>query len=171
MSVFLCKFADAKKRKMKLKITSYILIITIFAVFSCNSPSPKQPTIGNPDADTLLVDDDASTSSSLVMDADEETVSTQSDEQQPTDAQPSEPKQSKAAKAKTPSTSTGGKETLYISTYGANGKVWGHVTMNGNKGRGTIHDDDENSYSITVTRHGGELHGVDQNGRGYVFRM
>ena len=54
---------------------------------------------------------------------------------------------------------------------GANGKVCGHVTMNGNKGRGTIHDDDENSYSITVTRHGGELHGIDQNGREYVFRM
>lgn len=68
-------------------------------------------------------------------------------------------------------TSYGNRETLYISTYGANGKVWGHVTMNGNTGRGTIHDDDENSYSITVTRHGGELFGTDQNGRQYVFRM
>jgi len=65
----------------------------------------------------------------------------------------------------------GGKETLYISTYGANGKVWGHVTMNGKTGRGTIHDEEENSYSITVTRHGGELFGTDQNGRQYVFRM
>ena len=67
--------------------------------------------------------------------------------------------------------SYGGKETLYISTYGANGKVWGHVTMNGNTGRGTIHDEDENTYTITVTRHGGELYGTDQNGRQYVFRM
>ena len=67
--------------------------------------------------------------------------------------------------------SHGGKETLYISTYGANGKVWGHVTMNGRTGRGTIHDDDENTYSITVTRHGGELFGIDQNGREYVFRL
>ena len=49
--------------------------------------------------------------------------------------------------------------------------MWGHVTMNGKTGRGTIHDDDENSYSITVTRHGGELYGTDQNGRQYVFRM
>jgi len=64
-----------------------------------------------------------------------------------------------------------GKETLYISTYGANGKVWGHVTLNGKTGHGTIHDEDENSYSITVTRHGGELYGTDQNGRQYVFRM
>lgn len=65
----------------------------------------------------------------------------------------------------------GGKETMYISTYGANGKVWGHVTLNGKTGRGTIHDEDENSYSITVTRHGGELFGTDQNGRQYVFRL
>lgn len=72
---------------------------------------------------------------------------------------------------KTQAVSYGKKETLYISTYGANGKVWGHVTMNGKTGRGTIHDDDENSYSITVTRHGGELYGTDQNGRQYVFRL
>ena len=63
------------------------------------------------------------------------------------------------------------KETIYISSYAANGKVWGHVTMTGKTGRGTIHDEDENSYSITVTRHGGELYGVDQNGRQYVFKM
>lgn len=74
-------------------------------------------------------------------------------------------------KKATSSPSYGGKETLYISTYGANGKVWGHVTMNGKTGRGTIHDDDENSYSITVTRHGGELFGTDQNGRQYVFQL
>ena len=67
---------------------------------------------------------------------------------------------------------TGGRtEKLYISTYGANGKVWGYVTMNGKTGHGTIHDEGENSLSITVTRHGGELYGVDQNGRQYVFKM
>lgn len=75
------------------------------------------------------------------------------------------------AETKRAARSYGGKETLYISTYGANGKVWGHVTMNGETGRGTIHDDDENSYSITVKRHGGELYGTDQNGRQYVFRL
>ncbi len=85
-------------------------------------------------------------------------------------AEPQAVKESKPA-AKKPAPSYGGKETLYISTYGANGKVWGHVTMNGNTGRGTIHDEDENSYSITVTRHGGELHGTDQNGRLYVFQL
>ena len=43
--------------------------------------------------------------------------------------------------------------------------------MNGDKGRGTIHDDNENTYSITVTRHGNELFGRDQNGREYVFKL
>lgn len=75
------------------------------------------------------------------------------------------------AKTNTSTANTGRKETLYISTYGANGKVWGHVTMNGNTGRGTIHDEGENSLSITVTRHGGELFGTDQNGRQYVFTL
>jgi hypothetical protein len=73
--------------------------------------------------------------------------------------------------AKKSEATIGGRETLYISTYGANGKVWGHVTMNGRTGHGTIHDDMENSYSIKVTRHGGELFGIDQNGREYVFRL
>lgn len=75
------------------------------------------------------------------------------------------------AKTSNASAPSGRKETLYISTYGANGKVWGHVTMNGNTGRGTIHDEEENSLSITVTRHGGELFGTDQNGRQYVFTL
>ena len=92
-------------------------------------------------------------------------------ENEPAGDQTQDTPQKKTTKAKTSAPSVGGKETIYISTYGANGKVWGHVTMNGNRGRGTIHDDDENSYSITVTRHGGELHGTDQNGREYVFRM
>lgn len=63
------------------------------------------------------------------------------------------------------------KETLYISTFGAQGEVWGYVTMTGNSGRGTIHDLEENTLSITVTRHGNELYGTDQNGRGYVFKL
>lgn len=82
-----------------------------------------------------------------------------------------ENKKTQTPNRRTETPSYGGKETLYISTYGANGKVWGHVTMNGKTGRGTIHDDGENSYSITVTRHGGELYGTDQNGRQYVFKM
>jgi hypothetical protein len=62
-------------------------------------------------------------------------------------------------------------ETIYVETYGAQGKVWGHVTMNGDRGTGTIHDFDENTLSVTVTRHGDELFAVDQNSRQYVFKL
>jgi len=64
-----------------------------------------------------------------------------------------------------------GKETLYVETYGAQGKVWGHVTLNGDRGSGTIHDADENTLSVTVTRHGNELFAIDQNSRQYVFKL
>lgn len=63
------------------------------------------------------------------------------------------------------------RETLYISTHAAQGEVYGSVTMTGNKGRGTIHDEHENTLSISVTRHGNELFGIDQNGRQYVFKI
>lgn len=80
-----------------------------------------------------------------------------------------------AQQTKTPSSNTkattGRTEKLYISTYGAQDQVWGYVTMRGNSGRGTIHDADENTLSITVTRHGNELFGTDQNGREYVFKI
>ena len=61
--------------------------------------------------------------------------------------------------------------TIYVQTYGAQGRVWGYVTMTGNKGRGTIQDESERTLSVHVTRHGNELHGTDQNGRGYVFKL
>lgn len=61
--------------------------------------------------------------------------------------------------------------TIYVQTYGAQGQVWGYVTMQGNTGRGTIQDENENTLAIRVTRQGNELHGTDQNGRGYVFKL
>ena len=63
------------------------------------------------------------------------------------------------------------KGTLYVETDGAQGRVWGHVNMNGDKGTGTIHDWDENTWAVTVTRHGDELFAVDQNSRLYVFKL
>lgn len=89
----------------------------------------------------------------------------------PPEMKPKVENKEKPAKPQPKQVSTSGQKSLYISTYGANGKVWGHVRMNGNTGHGTIHDDDENSYSITVTRHGNELFGTDQNGRQYVFKL
>ena len=62
-------------------------------------------------------------------------------------------------------------ETIYVETYGAQGKVWGHVTMTGDTGTGTIHDADENTLSVTCSRHGNELYAVDQNSRRYVFKL
>ena len=73
---------------------------------------------------------------------------------------------------KAPATVTKSKpETLYVETEGAQGRVWGHVTMRGDRGTGTIHDWDENTLAVTVTRHGNELFAVDQNSRQYVFRI
>ena len=67
--------------------------------------------------------------------------------------------------------STGKAETIYVETEGAQGRVWGHVTMRGDRGTGTIHDWDENTLSVSVTRHGNELFAVDQNSRQYVFKL
>lgn len=62
-------------------------------------------------------------------------------------------------------------ETIYVETDGAQGRVWGHVTLRGDRGTGTIHDWDENTLTVSVTRHGNELFAVDQNSRQYVFRL
>ena len=76
-----------------------------------------------------------------------------------------------APKASAPAKSNGKAETLYVETDGAQGRVWGHVNMNGDKGTGTIHDWDENTWAVSVTRHGDELFAVDQNSRLYVFKL
>ena len=62
-------------------------------------------------------------------------------------------------------------ETIYVETDGAQGRVWGHVTMYGDRGTGTIHDWDENTWAVNVTRHGDELYATDQNSRLYVFKL
>lgn len=62
-------------------------------------------------------------------------------------------------------------EVLYISGHGANGRVWGHITMKGNKGSGTVTDEHENALTVTCTRQGEELICYDQNSRQYIFRL
>ena len=149
---------------MKTKIRLFVLIMTALSVATLTS-CHQNGTSENSDTAAAVADDQsmppadgADTTACLEEEAETEAAPVPETQPQPTRKAVADP-------------SYGGKETLYISTYGANGKVWGHVTMNGKTGRGTIHDDDENSYSITVTRHGGELYGTDQNGRQYVFRM
>jgi len=66
---------------------------------------------------------------------------------------------------------SGKAETIYVETEGAQGRVWGHVTMRGDRGTGTIHDWDENTLAVSVTRHGNELFAIDQNSRQYVFKL
>lgn len=162
---------------MKYKKTPFPLIMTTFVIalcISCNgSNTPAAPT-GNVENDSYEAPADE-TGIDIVTPLDGDDGAAPIFERDSSDynaavAEP-EAKPAQQQKQKVDKPSYGGKETLYISTYGANGKVWGHVTMNGKTGRGTIHDDDENSYSITVTRHGGELYGTDQNGRQYVFRL
>ncbi|MBR4505578.1 MAG: hypothetical protein IKP21_02255 [Bacteroidales bacterium] len=62
-------------------------------------------------------------------------------------------------------------ETIYVEAEGARGRVWGHVTMKGDRGTGTVHDEGENTWAVSVTRHGDELFAVDQNSRQYVFKL
>ena len=80
------------------------------------------------------------------------------------------PRKSTTPKANTPK-ATGKAETIYVETEGAQGRVWGHVTLRGDRGTGTIHDWDENTLAVSVTRHGNELFAVDQNSRQYVFKL
>ncbi len=82
-------------------------------------------------------------------------------------AQSSQP----TAKATKAPARSGKTETIYVETDGAQGRVWGHVTMKGDRGTGTIHDWDENTLAVSVTRHGNELFAVDQNSRQYVFKV
>lgn len=62
-------------------------------------------------------------------------------------------------------------EVLYISGHGANGRVWGHITMKGDKGKGSVTDERENALAVTCTRHGEELICYDQNSRQYIFKL
>ena len=157
---------------MKQKKYLYALIMTAFTIVAttaCNNSDTQQP-IDSQAADTqgMVNIDNLDDEDLFVCDSADNDMVVNAEEQEPQpEAAPAAEKKNSAAN----STKHRGKETLYISTYGANGKVWGHVTMNGNTGRGTIHDDDENTYAISVTRHGNELFGTDQNGRQYVFRL
>lgn len=62
-------------------------------------------------------------------------------------------------------------EVMYISGHGANGRVWGHIKMKGNKGTGSVTDEHENALSVTCTRQGEELICYDQNSRQYIFKL
>ena len=157
------------KKTMRHQKSFFFLIMTLFVAATFVACGGRETVVNTTDSaviDTEAVVDTTADGPVFECSVTDDGVFITATEQ----AEPQVEKETKPA-AKKSAPSYGGKETLYISTYGANGKVWGHVTMNGNTGRGTIHDEDENSYSINVTRYGGELHGTDQNGRLYVFKL
>ena len=143
--------------------TLLIALLTGFALCtmgSCNHSTPTPSETDTIATDTLI---DESPMEEPVADdpmplPEELSETSRPEPEAPAPAPKSTPKASKT-------------ETLYISTHGAQGEVWGHVTMTGNTGKGTIHDADENTLSIRVSRHGNELYGTDQNGRQYVFKL
>ena len=107
------------------------------------------------------------------MSESEETVAVEPEKKQPKESYFDRKAGSqKPVKATAAAAANKGKaETIYVETDGAQGRVWGHVTMRGDRGTGTIHDWDENTLTVTVIRHGNELYAVDQNSRQYVFRL
>lgn len=60
---------------------------------------------------------------------------------------------------------------VYVTGYNSYGRLWGYVTLQGDKGTGVIHDAEENHYNIHCTRHGDELFAIDQNSRQYVLKI
>lgn len=62
-------------------------------------------------------------------------------------------------------------EVMYIAGHGTNGRVWGSITMKGDKGVGTVTDEHENALAVKCTRRGEELICYDQNSRQYIFKL
>ena len=87
-----------------------------------------------------------------------------------TQAQPAATPQQPATK-RTGNNAKAASETIYVEAEGARGRVWGHVTLKGDRGTGTVHDEGENTWAVSVTRHGDELYAIDQNSRQYVFKL
>lgn len=139
-----------------------MIAVTSVALHSCGNadgPSTDSHAVTSADTSCVGVYDEEQ----LLSDALEDSLTTVS-----VDAECAEQEEAPKPKATPKSVA---KKTIYVSGYGANGEVWGHVTMTGDKGRGTIHDSEENTLSVTCYRQGGELIAVDQNSRQYVFKI
>lgn len=155
-----------------MKINAIIIAAAVLVTFSGCKNKTEKPA-----------DDRQQTPTQVVIDGFTDTVELElvpMDEPEPEPVKPAESyfdRKAKAAKpatqaASTPKSDRNAKaETIYVETDGAQGRVWGHVTMKGDRGTGTIHDWDENTLAVSVTRHGNELFAVDQNSRQYVFKL
>ncbi len=138
-----------------------MMVVTTLVVYSC----------GNADVQSANVQDTVcpETTCDNIYDDDQERSDMYADSMM--DESELEIIEEEVEPAPKPAAKPAAKKTIYVSGYGANGEVWGHVTMTGNKGRGTIHDSEENTLSVTCYKQGDELIAVDQNSRQYVFKI
>lgn len=147
-------------------------IFAMFALLSCGETNSKNGAQMSPDGSAVEQKIETSDDNEFLFGSSSEVPHVEVEKVADDDVDWNETVQSEQkTESNVKPVSSGKVEHLYVSTYGANGQVWGHVTMRGGKGGGTIHDADENTLSIRVTRHGNELFGVDQNGRQYVFKL
>ncbi len=164
-------------RRSLLIITAVVLMAWVGCMVACERKPSSDPYSGDRQQDTSTVEtafqnDAPDTDVPIYLDDSNLLVAGEPEEERVEEA-PSTPKPAAAPAAKSnesvPSSGRNGK--IYVHTWGAQGEVWGTVTMNGNTGRGTIHDAGENTYNIRVVRRGNELIATDQNGRQYVFKQ
>ena len=144
-----------------------MLAVTLTA--SCKQ-SPKTDDVDTPQQPAL----EATLAAPAATDEPELSTPAKSSRRATSTARPAPSRNSAARPAGTQATGqrqNGKAETIYVETDDAHGRVWGHVTMKGDRGTGTVHDEGENTWTVTVTRHGNELFAVDQNSRQYVFKL
>ena len=131
----------------KIRLSLILLAVMPLFIYGCKQPQPP----AEPIYDTIALNPEPEPES----------------EPEPEIVQPAPKPAPRAAVKQEPQK----EEVLYISGHGANGRVWGHITMKGNKGRGTVTDEHENALTVTCTRKGEELICYDQNSRQYIFRL
>lgn len=141
-----------------MKSTKRTLILMLLAVtpivfYGCKGTQETQDETSQVSVDTVLAEPEAIPEPEI--------------EPEPEIVEPAPARPAPVAQRKAPAK----EEVLYIRGYGANGTVWGHVTMKGDKGKGTVTDQDENALTITCTRQGDELICYDQNSRQYIFKL
>lgn len=155
-----------ERKKLYLLLAVVVMVCT---VVSCN-PGDGRNGVTDTAANAVVVESELPSDGEMgpLFDGKTEAVQTAEPEVVEEPAQVSKPAPVAKKKKPEPKPKT---ETIYVSTYDRGGQVWGHITMTGDRGKGTIHDADENHYSVTCTRHGNELFAVDQNSRQYVFKL
>ena len=142
--------------RKKYSLSLILLAVTPLLFTSCNScQSPQEPI-----HDTIIVYSAPEEAPGMDIPMPDEPVAQQTVAKQAARQAATR----KAAQAKQ-------EEVLSIAGHGANGRVWGHIIMNGDKGRGTVTDEHENALAVTCTRRGEELICYDQNSRQYIFRL